>query len=72
VALAQAPSDELARARDRIAQWQRELQACGLVHRKPPAEPSACCGRGCQGCVWEGFYAALAYWEEDARALMGR
>lgn len=39
--------------------------------RPPPPEPSSCCGRGCNGCVWEGYYAALAGWREDALALLG-
>lgn len=41
-------------------------QARGLVLRQPPPEPAGCCGRGCNGCVWEGFYAAAAFWQEDA------
>ena len=32
----------------------------------PPPQPTACCGRGCNGCVWEGYFAALAYWRERA------
>lgn len=32
----------------------------------PPPEPTACCGRGCNGCVWESYFAALAYWRERA------
>ncbi|MDO9436851.1 MAG: oxidoreductase-like domain-containing protein [Hydrogenophaga sp.] len=38
--------------------------------RPPPPEPTTCCERGCNGCVWEGYYAALQFWREDALALL--
>jgi len=38
--------------------------------RHPPPPPTTCCGRGCNGCVWEGYYAALAFWREDALARL--
>ena len=37
----------------------------GLAMRSPPPEPTMCCGRGCNGCVWEGFLSAAEYWRED-------
>ena len=42
-----------------------------LVMRPPPAEPGSCCGRGCHGCVWEGWLDAARWWREDAAALLG-
>ncbi len=39
--------------------------------RMPPPEPTTCCGRGCHGCVWEGFLAAATFWREDALVALG-
>jgi len=39
---------------------------CGVALRRQPPEPTTCCGRGCNGCVWEGFFAAAEFWREDA------
>lgn len=45
----------------------RELAArIGISLREPPPEPTSCCGRGCNGCVWEGYFAAMAYWRDEA------
>ncbi len=48
---------------------QRGLDVETLL-RAPPPEPDSCCERGCNGCVWEGFYAATAHWRDDALALL--
>ena len=45
---------------------EQRTRAAGVTLRQPPPEPTTCCGRGCNGCVWEGFYSAAAYWREEA------
>jgi hypothetical protein len=42
-----------------FADLQRQAAAAGITLRQPPSEPDSCCGRGCNGCVWEGWYAAV-------------
>lgn len=45
---------------------QQRASDFGMTLRTPPPEPTTCCGRGCNGCVWEGYYSAVAYWREEA------
>lgn len=45
---------------------QQRAHAAGVTLRTPPPEPTTCCGRGCNGCVWEGYYSAVNYWHEEA------
>ena len=42
----------------------------GLALRAKPPEPTICCGRGCNGCVWESYYAAVRFWLEEAAVLL--
>lgn len=51
----------------------RELAlARGVPLRAPPPQPDSCCGRGCNGCVWESYYVAANCWQQDALIAMGR
>ncbi len=49
-----------------IAQLQGRAMQAGVRLREPPPEPVGCCGRGCNGCVWEGWFSAVAYWRDEA------
>ena len=61
----------LAGAQALIVRVQALLDAQGLTLRPPPPEPTTCCGRGCNGCVWEGWLAAVNYWRDEASLLLG-
>lgn len=57
-------------ARQWIAGLAEKLAQRGIVLREPPEEPTSCCGRGCNGCVWEGYYHAVGYWCEQAQEAL--
>lgn len=63
-----APASPLAASRRLIQALASRAQQQGLQLRPPPPEPTTCCGRGCNGCVWESYYAAVDYWRETAMA----
>ena len=69
--VAQWPLHDAATARTVFDALQAQLQARGLYLRAPPPEPTTCCGRGCNGCVWEGFVAAAHYWRDEALLVLG-
>lgn len=49
-----------------FASLQQRAANAGVTLRQPPSAPDSCCGRGCNGCVWEGWYEAVDYWREEA------
>lgn len=54
-----------------LIQWlQQRAARAGVELREPPPEPTSCCGRGCNGCVWEGYYGAVSYWIEEAELAL--
>ncbi|MGZ3236665.1 MAG: oxidoreductase-like domain-containing protein [Burkholderiaceae bacterium] len=57
-------------AKQWIADLSVQLATKGIQLREPPEEPTSCCGRGCNGCVWEGYMSAVGYWCEQARAAL--
>ena len=60
------PLRDAAAAQAMFKGLQALAQHQGVTLRPPPTEPTTCCGRGCNGCVWDGYYTALGYWRDDA------
>ena len=53
-----------------LALRQRQITDLDAALRPPPPEPTTCCERGCNGCVWEGYFEALHHWRTEALALI--
>jgi hypothetical protein len=51
-------------------QVQLRASLAGVALREPPPEPTTCCGRGCNGCVWGSYYEAVNYWRQEAELLL--
>ena len=64
--LLKMPLSDASNAQAMFAYAQRLATDQGITLRATPPEPTTCCGRGCNGCVWEGFFAAAIFWREDA------
>lgn len=64
------PLTDLNAARAMFEALQTRAAAQGITLRPPPREPTTCCGRGCNGCVWEGYYAAASYWRDEALLIL--
>ena len=61
-----APIADRDSAHAAIAAVMARVAQAGATVRPAPDEPVGCCGRGCEGCVWLGWFGALARWRSAA------
>ncbi|MCT9813107.1 oxidoreductase-like domain-containing protein [Acidovorax sp. Be4] len=67
-----APDPAWQAATTAFARYQALALQAGVALRPAPTPPTSCCGRGCNGCVWEGFYDAVTFWIEDADVALAQ
>jgi hypothetical protein len=66
----QQSAHDAASAQAMFAALQNKAFALGVDLRTPPPLPTSCCGRGCNGCVWESFLHAAEFWRQSAWLVM--
>ncbi len=69
-AFARLPVDDAQSAQTMFAMGLALAERQGISLRVPPPEPTTCCGRGCNGCVWESFLFAATYWRDEAVLIL--
>ncbi len=67
---ARLPVDDAQSAQTMFAMGLALAERQGISLRVPPPEPTTCCGRGCNGCVWESFLFAATYWRDEAVLIL--
>ncbi len=69
-AFARLPVEDAQSAQTMFAMGLALAERQGSSLRAPPPEPTTCCGRGCNGCVWESFLFAATYWRDEAVLIL--
>jgi hypothetical protein len=69
-AFARLPVDDAQSAHTMFVMGQALAERQGISLRAPPPEPTTCCGRGCNGCVWESFLFAATYWRDETVLIL--